>query len=298
MPENRDFHEFSHYAEQTNATLGLLYYYKSREIDHTFLAKRLEDPSTNKQLMEDQGKFVEVQAAAEGMLLRYLGSNPGLPTIKSPLANCELFLSFETFDIDLEFEIAQRVSKGLFFGLEDVWSLIYTGIAVLEVFKRFNESHGNINLHTILVKNYDFKLVYPRLFGLPLVQGPLANGKDYTSDGLLKIKKLKGAPSRKDIWNNDIFSFGLVLLEVCSLRVAITFRLHSGELDLQFINKGLREVNRRYGPEVYTIIREMLILDERCRPDAEQLRKLLTLWSTQMNLTRVAGPVDKQTKKE
>lgn len=286
-PETQDFHDFSHFSEQTSQIFGSLLYYKNKQIDNTFIAKRVTDQAECKLIVNQHDKFKEIQYASEDMLLYYIGFNPKLPRINSRTTKSEIFVVFETFDMDLEFEICQRVAKNLPFGNDDIWSLIYTAISVLEVFQRYNVTHGNICLNTILVKNYDYKMILPRLLSLPSLNFHPAPTKHYLSDDILNMLRDSKELTPKDICQNDVFSLGLVLLEVCTLKITRNFRKQDGKLDLPLINEGLCHIRVHYGDELYTIIREMLVLDCRSRADPVQLRKIITFWSDKMNLTRV-----------
>lgn len=292
-PEAQDFHDFSHFSEKTDPILGSLLYYKNKQIDNTFIAKRITDQAECKLIMNQHDKFKEIQHASEDMLLYYIGFNPKLPRINSRYSKAEIFVVFETFDMDLEFEICQRVAKNLPFGKDDIWSLIYTVISVLEVFQRYNITHGNISLNTILVKNYDYKMILPRLMSLPSLNYHPQPFKHYLSDDVLSKVGSGNEITPRDLCLNDVFSLGLVLLEVCTLRIVKSFRKEDGQLDITYINESLCYIKHYYGEEIYTIVREMLVLSSQQRADPEKLRKIITFWSDKMNLTRVVGGTSK-----
>lgn len=285
--ELSDFDEITHFSEQSNPVLGKLYYYKNKLMDSTFIAAKLAGAQSAQLSPDCHTRAKSVQEDCESMVLMYIGTNPKLPVIGMQLQAGETFTTFENFDFDLEFEIMTRTVKQTHFSDGDLWSLVYACISVLENMETHGLTHGNLCLKTVLIKNYIYKMIVPQTFGLPrLADYP---GKSYHAPELRELLARQAKVSDAAIRANDVFSLGLLALEAGTLHIARSFYRDDGQLDIDLLNELLSELKARLPPDLYKVIREMLVLNPQNRGTAANLKKVLNVKLDRSNLLRVGS---------
>lgn len=106
---------------------------------------------------------------------------------------------------------------------------------------------------------------------------------NFSSDGLMAAK-------------SDIFSVGLLILEMATLRVEDSwYDYKSGKMNFEIICRKLSYVKARYSSDFYSAIREMLLKDSQIRPDPVKLLKLVYSLSlgkdkSRLDLKRITFP--------
>jgi len=269
----QECNDFTHCSESTHPVLGRVYYYKNKHFDNTFIA--LDNPPG------------ESTGLSSELILMHIGTLPKLPRLggseRSGACN-----TFETFDIDLEFELCQRFIRGkTYLEAKDIWSLVYTLLRVLLLMEEKGEMHGCLSLKTILIKNYDFKMIVPRLMGLHPLSFIKLDQKSYHSPAVRKSLLQGALPPLSILFQDDLFGAGLLMLEAATLNMPKTFHLDSGELDIEWMHRALTEIKDTSSPEIYTLIREMVVLDPANRLSLQQINTLLTQTVDPSLLTRI-----------
>ena len=78
-----------------------------------------------------------------------------------------------------------------------------------------------------------------------------------------------------DEYKSDVFTLGVLLLEICTLSKS-TMLYDQGRINEQLLNELLPKVGDRYSERLFELLRLMLVLNPRFRPDFLELDEMIS----------------------
>lgn len=269
-PQKEEFKDYSHYSEHHTKIFGKVYYYKRKGEDQLYLVKPVLKKDIESKLKKTLKVNSEIMRSAGDCVLGFKGVQENLPNM-SNLKNKELaFLTFESFDYDLHYEVTKRLLKNRVFTAEEVWSLLFVTIKGLAGFQDAQTYHGSVCLKTIVVSHLDFKMLDPWLMGVFVSAVFPYEDPKLLSDDLKPAIVVEDKTSYVQQIKRDVWFLGLAILQTCTLSM-----IDKPQLDLNDLNSALLNLKMEYTEEIYKIVREMLIVKPDKRPDAATLLKIL-----------------------
>lgn len=127
-----------------------------------------------------------------------------------------------------------------------------------------NVKHLNIQPRTLLKTKQGYKLYHPLVVNSSKDNIKLALAGDkrtHISPEMHPLNPNYDEKMRKPAWRCDIFSLGLVILDMASLEVENKYYYQQGVLNTGQITKILREMSDKYSPSIVTMTAQMLSTD-------------------------------------
>ena len=237
----------------------------------------------------------EIYENSKHSILAFKGIQTDWPILAKKTQLKSRLLTFESYEHDLDFEICQKAAKQTPYFDQEIRGLIITGVNTLYALQLAKMSHGNICRKTVVVvQPLLFKFIFPSIlqqsaksvnpfFDLNKFSDPIREG--------LTVDDPKNLVHQVKV---DVFHFGLLLLEICTLKDFGEKKL----IDIKDLNNSLLTVKMDYSEEIFKLIREMLIIKIERRPDALKLHNILQVQLHQARdipITRVTPFKDQPT---
>ena len=286
------FDDFTHYGEIKSEDGIKRYYYKYKSTDKTILAVLISKKDSESEKLKKVLKcYKKTQTSFSSFTLMYKGIQADLPCMDKLNRAKQTFITFETFDYDLELELKLRVLKKRRYEESELWGICFCAALFLNDLYLAKIVHGNLSLKTIFSKQNRIKFCLPYLLSMQNTQFRACKGQKkcyYSAEirDLIKHQKLteltKGGFDYDQIGHkmqkSDVYSLGLIVLELATLNVqGAWFDHQKGSMMLDVISARLSEVKLRYSKEFYSVLREMLLNKENLRPSGKELCVLI--WS-------------------
>lgn len=149
-------------------------------------------------------------------------------TLKTSLFSSEKELSIlsEYYFYTLLNNLESIARKGLFYEESEIWYILFSLIKALEYLKNNSAYHSNIKLDTIIItaegnlKIFPNHLLGKQASGFYQMKNYLTKDFDYCYLSPELLKYLEQNVKIKNSWKNDIFSVGILALELCTLKNA------------------------------------------------------------------------------
>ena len=269
-PQKEEFKDYTHYSEHHTKLFGKIFYFKKKGEDQLYLVKPVPKKDIEGKLKKVMRTNVDIMKIAGECILGFKGVQENLPNMSSLKTKDLAFLTFDSFDYDLHFEVSKRILKNRFLTAEEAWSLLYVTIRSLSAFQECQTYHGSICLKTIVVSSLDFKMFDPWMMGL------MSKAVFPYHDSRLLSEQLQAAVAVEDQNNleqlirRDVWFLGLAILQACTLSM-----IETPQIALEDINTALLNLKMEYSEEIYRIVREMLIIKPDKRPDASTMLKIM-----------------------
>lgn len=135
--------------------------------------------------------------------------------------------------------------------------------------KIMNITHNNLSLKTILLGNTSIKLHHPFLFPANNFDHILEGSKHYASPELVESMRKGADLTDFDYFKSDVFSLGLIILELSTLVPEDSFYTDS-DLKKDVVQLKFNMMKNRYSLKLVNIVQFMLAPSE-SRPSLEQL---------------------------
>lgn len=270
-PQKEEFKDFTHFAEQNTKLLGKVYFYRQKGDSKGSLVRvvsKKESETIQAQILQTH---LEIMKSANDCILEYKGNLQSLPIMSKLKIKEPVFMTFASFDFDLDFEITKRQLKKRHFTEEEVWSLLYVTIKALAAMQEAGTHHGSICLKTIVITSLDFKMINPHIMDVKKATVFPYNDLTRFNAELREGLTLTDPKSLEEKIRCDVFFLGLALLQACTLEEIP----EEEEIGVSHLNSLLLTLKVEYPEDIYKIIREMLIIKLQKRPDALTLRKIL-----------------------
>ena len=204
-----------------------------------------------------------------------------------------LNLVLESFLVDLASEIDQRQrgNEHSYFQEAEIWKVLILGVAGLSELHLRGRNYGNLDLGAFVrVEDQDIfaKMVPKEIFEVNEENLREGNQIYFSLEELRGLKS--GRPAKTDeLLENDIFHFGLALLEMSTfISVSSCYDLENLKIDFRFLEKKLEIVENKYSKELAFLIKIMLNVDKKLRPTIKELAILLKKFDV------LEGFIDKQ----
>jgi serine/threonine protein kinase len=188
---------------------------------------------------------------------------------------------------NLEVIYRTREQKSLFWKDEEILKMIYSMVDALAFLQNISICHRDIKpanlflLESSEIKVIDFGESKEYLLDEEHNSATMATIRgtpQYLSPILWKAHVL--TPGTKlvehNIYKSDVFSSGLVLFQIASMKDVTGFNQKTNLTDGEkLIKEGLDRLSRKYSNKVTDILRKMLIFDEELRPNFLDLAKII-----------------------
>lgn len=269
-PQKEEFKDYSHYSEHFTQLFGKVYYYKRKSDDQLYMVRPVPKKDIEGKLKKIRITNTEIMKKAGNAILAFRGVQEDLPNMSSLKVKDLCFLTFDSFDHDLHYEISKRLLKSRPLSAEEAWSLLYVTTKGLAGFQEAKTYHGSICLKTIVISHLDFKMLDPWLMGVAVSSVFPYEDPKSLSDELRTAVVVEDAANHLQQIKRDIWFLGLAVLQACTLSM-----IDKAQLDINDLNSALLNLKMEFSNEIYRLVREMLIIVPEKRPDAITMHKLL-----------------------
>lgn len=182
----------------------------------------------------------------------------------------------------LSTEFFTRRIQNQTFSESEIWSLLKESSSALTFLQSKSLNHGDIRPNTILITNDGtVKLTHPDLFNTQnsFAQVLLDRGSQsyYLSPQLVTSLEKNDYFPKHDGYKSDVFSLGIILLEVGNLKTFSTdlYDLKKGKLHYDVVLKEIQEFRAKFSQELTEVIWHMTEYHEERRPDWFEFTRIL-----------------------
>jgi len=187
---------------------------------------------------------------------------------------------FDSLQRTMEEELAEHISHEALFSEVKLQLLTQHLISVLAEFQKKGVAHREISPASIYVTEEAFKLCDPSYYGQKAANGmvkyALLGVKTLIAPELLKQIPTQDYEIRTNQYKADVFSLGATILSLATLsRSEDLYNFEKATMDLTLLETRLRFVDATYSPTFARLLRELLTVDEKLRPDFIQLNDRL-----------------------
>jgi hypothetical protein len=110
-PQKEEFKDYSHYSEHFTQLFGKVYYYKRKSDDQLYMVRPVPKKDIEGKLKKIRITNTEIMKKAGNTILAFRGVQEDLPNMSSLKVKDLCFLTFDSFDHDLHYEISKRLLK-------------------------------------------------------------------------------------------------------------------------------------------------------------------------------------------
>ena len=189
-------------------------------------------------------------------------------------------------DSNLEKVFRRRESKQILWKEEDLLKMIYSMIDGLSFLQNISICHRDIKpanlflLDSSEIKIIDFGESKEYLLdedNHPATMATIRGTPQYLSPILWNAHVVLGTKQvEHNIYKSDVFSAGLVLYQLCSMKDVTGFNQKTQHVDGEkLIRDGLSQLGKIYSPKIIDSLRLMLVFNEEKRPNFIELTKII-----------------------
>lgn len=291
------FEDYTHYGEIKDLEKSKkIYYLKQKQGDKTIYAVETSKTELN-DLRHILTIYQQMESNYPSIILSYKGSKNNIPCMDKINRKNATFLTFETFDYDLELELKLRIIKNRSYGESELWGFALAVSLFMNSCYERDISHCNLNLKTIFSKQNKIKITQPRFFKFEKTNFFYCKKKEkcYYSKEMIHLVRNKSrenelnAEMEKNILEkNDVFSLGLLLLELSCLDIEDKwYDVYKNDMNWGKVKKKLSKLKQKYSAEFYSVVREMVLMKQEKRPDFFNLCKLIWIQMKGKKVSRV-----------
>lgn len=289
------FEDYTHYGEIINDDHTKRFYLKQKSLDVSFYAWAIPI-SVFEKIKPEIKVHQALETKSKGLVVKYLGLETDLPIMDKLNRKQYFMLKFDTYDYDLELEMRLRINKQREYEEGELWGALLGVCLYLYELYEGKIMHGNWSMNSIFFKQNRIKLISPNIIGSKKRQKSYCkeNKKCYYDNNLRRVVKNLGAGKLNFsthgllVAKNDIFSIGLIFLEMATLQIEKDFFNHSkGEINFDLVCRKLSYIKARYSSDFYSVIREMLLKDPKLRPDPKTALTLVYKLSKDKSRSRL-----------
>ena len=185
--------------------------------------------------------------------------------------NVSVGLVFDYHYYNLLNNLESIARKGLFYKEEEIWYILNSLLEGLNYLKENGGFHNNLKLDTIIITAEGILKILPNhLLGKKgmafyQMQEYLNNSFDYCylSPHLLTQLSYQKKIKIEKTWKNDVFSIGILGLELCTLKNAlICFDFENKKIKTEQIKLFLQKVEEKYSSHLKSFLEKMIITEE------------------------------------
>lgn len=291
------FENYTHYGEISDPLrFKKMYYLKHKKEDKTFYAVEISKTGL-KNLKHMLTVYQQMESNYPSFVLSYKGCQENLPCMDKIDKKHSEFLTFETYDYDLDLELKLRIIKERHYDESELWGIAFSISLFLYSSYYRNIFHCNLNLNTIFSKQNKIKLTQPRFFGFKETNfnNCKRSMKCYYSKEMVDLVMKKNHEGdlnfeleKEILEKNDVFSLGLLLLELSCLDIEERwYDVYKNDIDWRLVKSKLSNLKQRYSHEFYSVVREMLLIRQEKRPNFFDLSKIIWIQMKGKKVARV-----------
>jgi serine/threonine protein kinase len=183
---------------------------------------------------------------------------------------------FDALHKNMEQELVEHINHGTLVSEVKLQLLTQHMISILAEFQKKGVAHREISLANIFVTEEAFKLCDPSFTGQKTANGmikySLLGVKSLIAPELLKQIPTQDYEVRTNEYKADVFSLGASILSLATLtKSEDLYNFEAATMDLALLEKRIKMVENTYSPTFSRLLRELLTVDEKLRPDFIQL---------------------------
>lgn len=183
-----------------------------------------------------------------------------------------IFVKNNTIDVIAEYHFytllnnLEAVSrKGYYYEQDEIFFILISLVQAIDYLREYESCHNNIKLDTIAitedgeVKIFPNHLLGKKALAYYQMQEYITNDYDYCYLTPGNLKKLINKGKFKKNWKYDVFSLGILGLELCTLKNAkCCFDFKNGEIDKEKLIMLLENIEQNFSPFLSNMIKKLL----------------------------------------